>query len=336
MNIRILYTVLFFIFLFSSCFNDKRETFKWDEQNDVDSLFDQRLSYVVLPEDVQIKKELLYDKYTLEDVYPYKDTTRVFQWDKFKPRLAMIENMQRNRRRLAVLQNYKNRNGQAALVSNYKVDAYNKVADTLGVERYQSVALYAPGDSLIAVRYARDGSLVRYVKDSADYVKIASLTFDGEWYTPKKYVKEISDTVTLDKVIFIDVTNQNIASLEYADSTWLVRSMNPATTGRHFPPYAQETPLGIFVIQEKKNPMVFLRDGSLTEVGGFAPYASRFTNGAYIHAVPVNVPRTEPIEFSYTLGTVPRSHMCVRNVTSHAKFLYNWALINQTVVFVID
>lgn len=332
----VLYILLLCLFYFSSCYDSKREAYKWDEQSDVDSLFDQRLSCIVLPENVKIKKELLYDQYTLEDVYPYKDTTRVFQWDKFRPRLAMLENMQRDRKKLGVLQNYKNRNGQSALVSTYKVDAYNKIADTLGVERYQSVALYAPGDSLIAVRYGRDGSLVRYIKDSADYVKVASLMFDGEWYTPKKYVKEINDTVVLNKAIFIDVTNQNIASLEYADSTWLVRSMNPATTGRHLPPYAQETPVGIFVIQEKKNPMVFLKDGSLTEVGGFASYASRFTNGAYVHGVPVNAPRTEPIEYSYTLGTIPRSHMCVRNATSHAKFLYNWTLINQTVVFVID
>ena len=30
----------------------------------------------ITPEEIQITKELLYDKYTLEDTYPYKDTTR--------------------------------------------------------------------------------------------------------------------------------------------------------------------------------------------------------------------------------------------------------------------
>ena len=29
-----------------------------------------------------IEKELLYDQHTLTDTYPYKDTTREFQWDK--------------------------------------------------------------------------------------------------------------------------------------------------------------------------------------------------------------------------------------------------------------
>ena len=44
--------------------------------------------------------------------------------------------------------------------------------------------------------------------------------------------------------------------------------------------------------------MVFLKDGG-SATGGYAPYASRFTNGAYIHGVPVNVPRTEMIEYSW-------------------------------------
>ena len=71
--------------------------------------------------------------------------------------------------------------------------------------------------------------------------------------------------------------------------------MNPSTTGRHLPPYAQETPLGMFVLQEKKVKMVFLKDGS-KETGGYAPYASRFTDGAYIHGVPVNAPRKTQID----------------------------------------
>ena len=39
-------------------------------------------------EQIEISKDLLYDQYTLEDTYPYKDTTRQFQWDKIKERLA--------------------------------------------------------------------------------------------------------------------------------------------------------------------------------------------------------------------------------------------------------
>ena len=144
------------------------------------------------------------------------------------------------------------------------------------------------------------------------------------------------DTTVIDKAIFIDRHNQNITTLERKErGYWLIRSMNPATTGQHRPPYAQETPLGMFVLQEKKTKMIFLKDGSAA-TGGFAPYASRFNNGGYIHGVPTNAPATGIIEYSYTLGTIPRSHMCVRNATSHAKFIFEWAPVNETIIFVLE
>ena len=97
--------------------------------------------------------------------------------------------------------------------------------------------------------------------------------------------------------------------------------------------YAQPTPLGMFVLQEKKPKMIFLKDGS-TATGGFAPYANRFNNGGYIHGVPTNAPAKGIIEYSYTLGTTPRSHMCVRNATSHAKlFLTGHLLMRQLYLF---
>ena len=95
------------------------------------------------------------------------------------------------------------------------------------------------------------------------------------------------------------------------------------------------TPLGIFLLQQKKPKMVYHKDGT-TENGGFAPWASRFTNGGYIHGVPVNLPRTKQIEYSPSLGTIPRSHMCVRNATSHAKFIYDWAPTEESLVIVIE
>ena len=70
----------------------------------------------ITPEEIQITKELLYDKYTLEDTYPYKDTTRSFQWEKIKEQLALLENIQIQPSQWAILQNHKNRNGEAPLV----------------------------------------------------------------------------------------------------------------------------------------------------------------------------------------------------------------------------
>lgn len=288
------------------------------------------------PDKIEIEKALLYNEHTLEDTYPYKDTVRVFQWDKIRKRLALLDSIESVPASWAILQNYKNKNGEAPLVKSYKRDSYKRISDTLGVERYQSVPLFLPTDSAVAEIYGRDGSLVKLIKnDSSRLVKIATIDMVGEWLVPKKYIKPVNDTIVFKKAIFVDLTNQNIATMEKDGDKWLVRSMNPATTGLHKPPHMQETPQGIFVVQEKKSKMIYLVDGS-QETGGFAPYASRFSNGGYIHGVPVNAPGTNLIEFSPSLGTTPRSHMCVRNATSHAKFIYDWAPTEQTIVFIFD
>ena len=83
--------------------------------------------------DVTLTKDLLYDTYTLEDTYPYKDTVRSFKWDVIRNCLAYIENMQRDSVKWVVLQNYKNLNREAPLVRKFVRNAYRRVADTLGV-----------------------------------------------------------------------------------------------------------------------------------------------------------------------------------------------------------
>ena len=290
----------------------------------------------VKAKEIRISKELLYDKYTLEDVYPYKDTTRCFQWDKIRERLALLETIQQEPAQWGIVQNYKNRNGEAPLVRRYVRNAYGRVADTLGVERYQSVPLFLLTDTILPERYVQDGELTRLTGREGSFVRAQPVFTGGEWMIPQKYVKQIGDTVVFDHAIFIDRKHQNIATLERVkEKRWSVRSMNPSTTGRHRPPYAQETPLGMFVLQEKKVKMVYLKDGSKA-TGGYAPYASRFTDGAYIHGVPVAVPRTAQIEYSWSLGTTPQSHMCVRNATSHAKFVFDWAPVNETIIFVLE
>src|SRR5690606_13914735 len=149
-------------------------------------------------------------------------------------------------------------------------------------------------------------------------------------------VKTIGDTVTFNHVVVVDVTNQNICTIERLEETsWRILSMNPATSGMHKPPYSMETPTGLFVLQEKKPKMLYLKDGTKT-IQGYATYANRFTNGGYIPGVPTQSPNARIIEYSASLGTVPRSHMCVRNASSHAKFIYDWAKTFQSLIVVID
>lgn len=286
--------------------------------------------------DIKLNKDIKFETYQLEDEYPYNDTVRTFQWQKIKEKLAQIQNEVSKGGNWAVISNYKNMNGEAPTVEDYVRNEYRRVSDRYGVERYQSAPLYTANDDTILTRYGRDGWLVKVIgSDTINMVKIKGASFEGEYLIPKRYLILWGDTININKVAAVDVTNQNIATLEKRDNEWYILSMNPATTGVHKPPYALETPTGIFAVQEQKQKMYYTKDGS-SQLAGYAPYASRFTNGAYIHGMPVQYPRQSIIEWSPTLGTTPRSHMCVRNATSHAKFIYNWVTVKETVVIVID
>lgn len=287
-------------------------------------------------EDIRLEKNIRYDKYLLDDEYPYKDTTRHFQWEKIRDQIAVIENAMAEGGHWGVLSNYRNMNKEAPTVTGFVRNAYGRVSDQFGVERYQSAPLYSVDGDTTLLRYGRDGWIVKLpANDTTEFVRVKGISFEGEFMVPNRYIKSWGDSMRFDKVVAVDVTNQNISTLEKTGDVWHILSMNHATTGVHKPPYALETPTGIFAVQEKKEKMLYTKDGS-SEIAGFAPYASRFTNGAYVHGIPTQYPNNSIIEYSQTLGTIPRSHMCVRNASSHSKFVFDWATVKQSVVIVID
>lgn len=287
--------------------------------------------------DIQLTEDLLFEDYHLDTIYEYEDTTRSIKLAQIKEKLAFIENLEEEVGQWAVVENYRNGHGEAPTVSNYVRNEYKRVADTLGVERYQSAPLYEVNDSTQPILYARDGWLTHIIDSVGNYYHITPLKAEyGEYWIPKRYIRPLDGEVHFSHVIFVDRGDQNITTTERQDrGQWLIRSTNPATTGRHHPPYQMETPLGIFLLQQKKAKMFYTKDGS-SEIAGYAPWASRFTNGAYIHGVPVNSRNGKTIEYSWSLGTTPRSHMCVRNATSHAKFVYDRAPTDQSLVVVIE
>lgn len=286
--------------------------------------------------DITVEKEFLFEDYLLEDSYPYKDTIRVIKWDKIRENLAAVENAQKVKHKWGVIQNYKNLNGEAPLVHTWHRNEYKLVSDSLNIARYQSVPLYRLPDSVTPRRYGRDGTPVVFRDSVGGYYTLSLYDSDEEWTVPKKYVHFIPDSATFGHVVFVDRSDQNIVTMERAEKgRWLVRSTNPCTTGKHNPPFQMETPLGTFLVQQKKVKMFYTHDGS-SRIAGYAPYASRFTNGGYLHGVPVNHPNGKIIEYSASLGTTPRSHMCVRNASSHAKFIYDNFPTEETLVVVID
>ena len=325
------------LLLIIGCNNNRTESDKEDIFVTTDSIsILQEEPKELTANDIILNKDIQYENYQLEDEYPYNDTVRVFKWDKVKEKLANIDNELSKGGNWAIVSNYRNMNGEAPTVADYVRNDYKRVSDQYGVERYQSVPLYTSDSDTTLTRYGRDGWLVKIIdSDTTDMVKVAGVSFEDEYLIPQRYLVKWGDSISLDKVVVVDVTNQNIAVIEKRGDEWYILSMNPATTGVHNPPYALETPVGIFAVQEQKEKMYYTKDGT-SEIAGYAPFASRFTNGGYIHGVPVQYPRQSIIEWSPTLGTVPRSHMCVRNASSHSEFIYDWATVKETIVVVID
>ena len=284
----------------------------------------------------QFVKDLTYEKYTLEDEYLYRKEPRRFQWDQIDSLLTHLEGFIAKHHTLGYIQNYKNRKGNAPLVAGAKKNRRGNYVDAFQIERYQSVPLYRKeNDAIKLIRYGQDGSLISILGDSADYYMVQLADMDTlVWYVPERYVRPIA-TTHFDQTIFVDRRNQNIALMQFEDNRWVVKSMNPATTGLSTPAGGRPTPLGSFVVMEKKPRMYYYKTGTKV-IGGFAPYASRFCRGGYIHGVPVNLPRKTMIEYSPSLGTTPKSQMCVRNATSHAKFIYDQVENHNTMVFVIE
>lgn len=289
-----------------------------------------------------IEKDLQYNKHTLKDTYKYKKIERKFQWEVISKYLDEINEFENTYTTFGTLRNYKNVNGKPKLPPHHFIKSYKLkksgrvitlVEDAYGIRSYQGIPLYTADNLETPDRLGTDGELISIISRDDKYTTATFLDIPGEWLIPNKYVKVLK-VQDFKKVIFVDRENQNISTLEDVHGTWEVRSMNPCTTGLHRPPFQFETPAGVFVVQQKKKKMRYLVDGSRTEIAGYSPYATRFSGGGYLHGVPVNLPKTKMIEYSYSLGSTPRSHMCVRNATSHAKFMFNWSETFKTLIVV--
>lgn len=312
------------------------QSFTFDPENISKELREQLLLPIYFGEDISLERILLYDKYTLKDTYTYNKKRRQIQWAQIRSKLALVENMLEGSFQWGVLQNYKNLKGKAPQPKNARIEG-KSVFDSLGVERYQAIPLYTEEDLELPLLYARDGWIALNKGLENDYYRVHPIELDREFLVPRAYFTPLADSTFFQHVIFIDRKRQYIVTTErLSPQQWAIRSVNPSTTGIQKPPYSQETPLGMFLLQGKREKMRYLKDGSQTEIAGFAPYACRFTGGAYVHGVPSVVPKEEITEYSSSLGTRPLSHMCVRTPSSHAFFIYKWAPYLQTIIFVIE
>lgn len=261
-------------------------------------------------------------------------TKRVFQFDKMHEAVLKAEKVA-DVGPLTYINNYHNLKGYAPLYQGEELDK-------IGGRRSQSAPGYPNLADLNEFNYLGDGALVRVFSSGSQYTRVALVKDERVYFVPNKYIVTPAAITAVKKAVVIDRANQNEVVFEKTGQEWKVISYTLATTGTTGK-YHQPTPLGYYYGIEKRERFYYYKDGTTT-IQGYAPYSIRFAGGAYLHGVPVNYKfnseggRVDPgrVEFSKTLGTVPLSHKCVRNFTSHAKFLYDWYTPGEVIVIVIE
>lgn len=256
---------------------------------------------------------------------------RSFRFNTMYDHIVSLEQVMMNNR-FGYVSNYKDLNGSPPLINNKGIDQY-------GIQAYQSAPLYMDLEDRSQFRYVPDGMIV-FIKDEIKgYYKVEIMDYEGQYWIPKKYVSLDNNLDSLSKVVVVDIKNQNQGVFEKREDGWVLVSYGLATTGVEGKA-SYLTPIGRFKVLDKKERFYYLGEGS-DEVAGYAPYGVRFAQGAYIHGVPVEYIKEggETIdpgmkEFLFTIGTYPRSHKCVRNYTSHARFLFDFLDVNDSVVIV--
>ena len=174
--------------------------------------------------------------------------------------------------------------------------------------------------------------------------KIYIPSFGVSLWVDEKYLNEDKDAPdVLNQAIIVDRGQQSIGVFEYYSGHWRVISMSYSSTGK-VGEFSLPTPLGYYMAITKKIKFDYLEDGT-SDIVGFAPYAIRFSGGGYLHGVPMEYGFTESggkispkyyREYLASIGTIPKSHMCVRNYTSHAEFMYDWVDIGNCAVIVME
>ncbi|MDD2533824.1 MAG: L,D-transpeptidase [Eubacteriales bacterium] len=262
---------------------------------------------------------------------------RQFQFQKMVDAYTMLKS-EVDQNQTAYIANYKNRSGIAPM-------RHGQIVDAFGVKRYQSAPAYFSESPSSDFRYLPDGTLLTFVGETEQFYRVRTFLFDYDVFVPKKYVSLKNSIEQLTQVIVVDRKNQNEGVFEYANGQWSMISFSYATTGENAR-YKEPTPLGFYMAIERASKFIYLDDVTRL-IAGYAPYAIRFSGGSYLHGVPVDFAPGQVVdnrilawapmrEYLSTIGTVPRSHKCVRNYTSHAKFLYDWVIPGKASIIIIE
>ena len=196
---------------------------------------------------------------------------------------------------------------------------------------------YLQADTSSDFRYVPDGMLVRVLDETGEFYRTAVDSFNQELFIPKNYIDPNDALSQLTHVIVVDRNQQNQAAFELSGDEIRLISYTLATTGLRGQS-SFETPLGFYRALEKKDRFQYLKDGS-DEIAGYAPFATRFCGGAYIHGVPVawegrGTGGSGHWRISSLSAHFP-FHMCVRNFSVMLNYcIIGWGPANGAIIVI--
>jgi len=232
--------------------------------------------------------------------------------------------------------------------------------DMYGNRGEQSITgIYTNPNGENSLRYLSDERIVSIKKRNTlkDLVMIPDSMRIYKIETGKTQKIDVDDGI--DRVIVIDLSNQNQGIFLKKNDVWQLISYSLITTGRNNNRSSYETPKGYFLVGNTVRQVIFPYEEkvkkedlggevveNITEKGlieedyevvkkySRANYGIRFSGGGYIHGIPLkddtvkNLGNEKAVKerkerATITLGTYKRSHKCVRSSEDHESFLYH-------------
>ncbi len=216
-----------------------------------------------------------------------------------------------------------------------------------GEQSIKSIYTELNGDRLL--RYLSDGRIVS-IKTRNSIENIVTIPDSTKTYNIEVgKTKKINMKNGINKIIVIDLNNQNQGIFLKKNNIWQLISYSLIISGKNDNHNSYETPKGYFLVGNTVKQVVFVSEKKVKKENlngetndeyelikkySRANYGIRFSGGGYIHGIPLSDDRVDELgdeksveEFKnraiITLGTYRRSHKCVRSSEEHESFLYH-------------
>jgi len=243
-------------------------------------------------------------------------------------------------------------------------EAEDTPRDLYGNRGEQSISgFYTNSNGESYLRYLSDGRIVSVREKSKEGDLVAIPDSMRIYKIESRKTRKIDVKNGINKIIVIDLNNQNQGIFLKKDDVWQLISYSLITSGVNNNRDSYETPKGYFLVGNTVRQVIFPYEEkvkkenlggevieNITEKGfpgkyneedyeivkkySRANYGIRFSGGGYIHGIPLKDDIVKELgseeavkkrkeRATITLGTYKRSHKCVRSPEEHESFLYH-------------